>query len=240
MLRRYLTLFTILILCARCGDHHKNALKSSSKVKAIVPKKVAVDTLDEEFIDSTKIGIKGRYKLELRKYHCADSFFVKIAFFERLSGFWLKKQDITSEASFVDCDVQIVDFNNDGFKDMTFHSAVAARGANEVRKLFIFNKPSGKLIFIKNSENYPNMQYNKKLNCIDALLVSGSWVTVFLHLEKDSLREIASVDVRDNILNLTITDRNGKERHIIKDKKVNYDMFPRFKNYNPLELDDEE
>ncbi len=51
---------------------------------------------------------------------------------------------------------QLEDFNNDGIKDMTYVSAVAARGANEVRRLFIYDKKRDELVYIKNSEDYPN------------------------------------------------------------------------------------
>jgi hypothetical protein len=240
MLRCFAIIFVVFSIWGCIDKQKKIGLKDSLGKKINVAKTVITDTLDEEFIDSTKIGIKGLYKLELRKYRGADSVYVKIAFFEKGLNAWIEKQEFFFSVNpILSCDVELNDFNNDGLNDMTFQSEMAARGANEIRKLFIFDKTLGKLIFIKNSEIYPNMRYNKKLNCIDALLVSGSWVTVFLHLEKDTLREFASVAVRGDILNLTVTDRNGIEKSLIINKKVDFGMFPRFKNFSPLELADD-
>ena len=73
----------------------------------------------------------------------------------------------------------ISDFNNDNFKDITFISGSAARGANEVRRLFIYDNQNRELISIVNSQNYPNMQYNKELNCIDAFIDRRNFYTFF-------------------------------------------------------------
>jgi len=87
---------------------------------------------------------------------------------------------------------------------------------------------------MKNSEDYPNMLYNKKLDCIDAFLVHGGSTTVFLKIEKDSLREFASINLDDKI-NIQLVDRNGKRKYLVKDKKSTYDPHTRFTNFSPLE-----
>jgi hypothetical protein len=76
--------------------------------------------------------------------------------------------------------------------------------------------------------------YNKKLNCIDAFLVHGGSTTVFLKIEKDSLREFASVNLDDKI-NIQLIDKNGNRRYLIKNKKNTFDLYTRFKNFSPLE-----
>jgi hypothetical protein len=57
----------------------------------------------------------------------------------------------------------LADFNNDGFKDVTYMSAEAARGANEIRRLFMYNREKDQLVYIKNSDQYPNLEY--KTSC---------------------------------------------------------------------------
>lgn len=111
-------------------------------------------------------------------------------------------------------------------------SAIAARGANEVRRLFICDKATDTLVEIKNAESYPNMLYNKELNCVDAFLVYGGSSTVFLKIHGDSLKEIARVDAMDGITVREI-DKKGTEKIIFQDtsSKVGYN---RFKTYKPL------
>lgn len=195
-----------------------------------------VDTLElrEHYVDSSNIGRKKLNKIELSLYNTEDSNYVVIKFYSKINGkswklkqtFSFEKDDITS------LDTKLSDFNNDGLKDMTYISAVAARSSNEVRRLFIYNKMKDEIILIKNSEDYPNMLYNKHLNCIDAFLVHGGSTTVFLKIKGDSLKEFAGVNL-DNSLTVYIVDKNGKEKIIRKDKTTPWNYI-RFKNYNPL------
>ena len=90
---------------------------------------------------------------------------------------------------------------------------------------------------MKNSENYPNMLYNKELNCIDAFLVYGGSSTVFLRISGDSLKEFASVEAMDG-LTVKEIDRNGKEKIIFQDT-TNKAAYIRFKTYKPLKEYDE-
>lgn len=132
------------------------------------------------------------------------------------------------------CEVKILDFNNDEAKDLTFKSSVAARGANEIRKLFIFDKKNNKLILMKNSDNYPNLEYNKVLDCIDSWMVYGGTSTVFLKIEKDSLREFAGVSLFDEERKIYIIDKKWKQKTIKKEIVKNLEVYTRFKNYRPL------
>lgn len=131
------------------------------------------------------------------------------------------------------CDPEITDFNNDGFNDLTFQSSIAGRGANTIRKLFIFERNSGKLKFIKNSENFPNIRYNKELNCIDAFRVYGGAQTAFAKIENDTLREFANIEIYNDTLKVKIIDKNGKEK-LLKIEKYKKEYFHRFKNFLPL------
>ena len=109
----------------------------------------------------------------------------------------------------------------------------AARGANEVRRLYIYNKEKDRLVYMKNSEHYPNIQYNSYLNCIDAWLVYGGCSTVFLRIRADRLQETATVEVFDGLVTVTKTDKYGKEK-VIKEMKCDSLNMTRFKSYKPL------
>ena len=201
---------------------------------------VPTDTvqLEEVFIDSTTIGRKKMNKVEVFKYRATDSNYVDIKYYTKQADNWKLIQTIHFlKDGVIGCDTKLSDFNNDGLNDMTIVSAVAARGANEVRRLFIYDKKTDNLIEMKNSENYPNMLYNKELNCIDAFLVYGGSSTVFLRISGDSLKEFASVEAMEGVTVKEI-DRNGKEKIIFQDT-ANKAAYIRFKTYKPLKEYDE-
>lgn len=112
---------------------------------------------------------------------------------------------------------------------------MAARGSNEVRNLLIYNQKKNLLTLLKNSECYPNMMYNEKLDCIDAFLLHGGSRTVFLKIKADSLQEFASVNLDDQI-NICVIDRYGKKRYLVRNKRSNFDPHTWFKNFRPLEV----
>ena len=194
--------------------------------------------LDEFFIDSLSIGKKTFNKIEISKFSTADSNYVVINFYSKQGDKWDLKNNFQFEKDGVTgCDTKLADFNNDGLNDMTYISSVGARGANEIRRLFIYDKYKNKLIYLKNSEDYPNMLYNKELNCIDAFLVYGGCSTVFLNISGDSLKEFASVELFDG-LTVSTYDKNGKEKVILQDT-TNKAGYLRYKNFRPLkEYDD--
>lgn len=194
-----------------------------------------IDTpkLNEFFADSLHIGKKSLNKIELAKYEAGDSAWVTIKFFARVNSKWiLKNKFLFENADIINSNPEISDFNNDGFSDFTYKSMIAARGANEVRKLFIYNKATGKLMYITNSEDYPNMFYNEELNCIDAFLVYGGCSTVFLKIKGNRLREFASVELYEG-LTVKEYDEKGKEKILFHDS-TNKTGFIRYRNYKPL------
>ncbi len=135
-----------------------------------------IDTaeLAEFFVDSLNIGRPTYNKLEHSYYRTTDSFYVVINFYSKKGNKWvLKNHYELLKDGVLACDVNISDYTNDGFNDITYVSVIAARGANEVRTLLVYDKKTDRLVHIKNSDSYPNLQYNKKLNCIDAFLVYG-------------------------------------------------------------------
>ncbi|MDR4894883.1 MULTISPECIES: XAC2610-related protein [unclassified Chryseobacterium] len=133
-------------------------------------------------------------------------------------------------------DVQIGDFNNDGFNDITYQSAIAGRGGNIVMTLFVYNPENKNFIHIKNSDYYPNLSFNSKLNCINSVILTGSTTTAFLKIKKDSLDEFARVDVSDKIL---VEEKDSAGKFIIIEEKPfkgnDEDFYKTFRNYKPLE-----
>jgi hypothetical protein len=193
----------------------------------------------ETFVDSVNIGEKGKCKIELIKHRVYDDIYVIIKFFIKGRNTikdpetWMIQNNYSYETdALMGFEPIISDFNNDDFNDITFISGTAARGANEVRRLFIYNNPKQELLSIVNSEEYPNMLYNNELDCIDAFLVYGGCSTVFLNIDGDSLKKFARVELDDG-LTVSTYDRNGKEK-IIRTDKTNKAGYIRFRNFKPL------
>jgi len=193
----------------------------------------------ETFVDSLNIGVKGKCKVELIKHRVYDDIFVIINFYIKRRNttkgpeHWMNENTYSYETTAMrEFEPVISDFNNDNFNDITFISDIAARGANEVRRLFIYDSQNKNLVSIVNSEDYPNMLYNKTLDCIDAFLVYGGCSTVFLNIEGDSLKKFASVELMDG-LTVTTYDKNGAGK-IIKEDKTNKAGYIRYQNFNPL------
>lgn len=190
--------------------------------------------LEKYFVDSLNIGRKHHNKVEFSQFSRNDRTYVIIRFYAKAGAKWSMKQQIRFRKNdVIDSDPKISDFNHDGYNDFTCISLQAARGANEVRRLYIYNKEEDRLVYMKNSENYPNMQYNPYLNCIDAWLVYGGCSTVFLRVRGDRLQEFASVEIYDGSLTVSEKDKYGKEKVIRRMKSEKGDIT-RFKCYKPL------
>ena len=216
--------------------------------KTIPSEQLNVDTSKTEiidtFVDSLNIGEKGKGKIELIKFRVYNDIYVIIKFYikgrytTKDPETWMVQNNYCYETTaLMGFEPNISDFNNDDFNDITFISGTAARGANEVRRLFVYDNQKQELISIVNSEDYPNMLYNKELDCIDAFLVYGGCSTVFLNIQGDSLKEFARVELFDG-LTVSTYDRKGKEKIIFKDT-ANKAGYIRYKNFRPLkEYDD--
>lgn len=229
------SLFIILLLFL----FHQSKLEKSSR-PATQPTGSSISAQNQEellerFTDSLHVGKPSRNKIELLHFRNPDSNYVLIRFYTKTkNNLWHLKQKfhfLKDDDS--GCFTELSDFNNDGFKDLTYKSALAARGANDIRNLFIYDPGKDQLVYMKNSENYPNMLYNKKLNCIDAFLVHGGSTTVFLKIKRDSLKEFASVNLDDKI-NVQVIDKNGNKKYLIRNRKNTFEVYTRFKNFSPL------
>ena len=100
----------------------------------------------DTFIDSLNIGEKGKCKIELIKHRVYDDIYVIIKFYIKGSNSikdpetWMVQNNYCYETTtLMGFEPNISDFNNDSFNDITFISGTAARGANEIRRLFIYD-----------------------------------------------------------------------------------------------------
>jgi hypothetical protein len=223
----------IIIGFLACKNNPKTNLASHKDALAKTSEKRQNDSLEEFFTDSLSIGRRTHNKINVFLYRTADSIYAEIEFYKRQGQNWENIQSIRFRKDFItNCDVQLNDFNNDGYNDMTIKSLTAARGANEIRRLYLYDKKLDQLINIKNAEGYPNMRYNKKLDCIDAFIITAGSTQYFLKISGDSLKSFASVEIYDG---LTIHEYNkrGKERLIYSDTTFK-EPYTRFKTYKPL------
>ena len=189
------------------------------------------------FIDSTSIGDKGRYKIEIRAVHLnnfEDSLYLKL--FKKKNGDWdcLQRASEYSDWPFY-FSPNFEDFNKDGWNDLTLITGDAARASNVVQTLFIFDPKKERFITISNSKKYPNLRYNSALDCIDAWLVYGGSSSVFLRLSGDSLIEFAKVSHDDLSRNVYLIDEKGN-RKLLESTQLKEDCYTRYCNYNPVEV----
>ncbi len=209
------------------------------------------------FVDSTQIGKKGHNKVEISMY--ANSFnddcFVRIFFYSKGKYNKVRETDWWFCNSFIfdDCSMallpEVSDFNNDGYNDFTYHSLDGARGGNDTRKLFIYKPEKDEFTYIKNSEDYPNLEYNKNLDCITSYIFTGTQDEYFLRLENDSLFEVAHIEILED--SIFVYEYTGKEvinsnkrfdelphenrnKKLIERRKNTFSDCPFFTNYKPL------
>lgn len=222
--------FILLIIC--CNK------KTETKTKIILSNKTVnsdfPDTI-EVFKDSINFGFKKNNKIEVYKIGTEKSVIAKVYLFEKNKNQWQINDSVILDAERVnDLETRVEDFSNDKFKDIIFTTGIAARGGNNIQSLILYSPASKSLKLIKNSENYPNLLYNDKLNCIDSCILTGGQTTYFLRIKNDNLIEFASVDQRDGRIITEILDTNGKWKEIENIKDVP-DSFDRFIDFNPIE-----
>jgi hypothetical protein len=178
-------------------------------------------TIDESIIDSNNIGIKSQFKLDIRQIrNLEEGVYVVFNLYEKHEKDWVVRQTYSiRKDGLTNMDLMISDFNNDGFNDMTFQSAVAARTDNEIKSLFIFDKAAFEFKLIKNSSHYPNLRYNKELDCIDAWLIYGGSSTLFLKIDSDTLREFAGIDLYNYYLTVYQIDEHDNIKILLEGQK---------------------
>jgi hypothetical protein len=191
----------------------------------------------ERFTDSLHIGKRGACKVDLIKYRLLDDQFVLVKFYVKESSGSAEVWKVTNVYQYetnaiMDFQPELSDYNNDSLADLTFISGTAARGANEVRRLFVYDASAHQLIAILNAQDYPNLRYNPVLDCIDAFMVHGASTTVFARLAGDSLKTFAYVDNSEDYHRVFLVDKNGQERELYKVKSKG--VYIRHSNFQPL------
>ncbi|GAA4344569.1 hypothetical protein [Flaviaesturariibacter amylovorans] len=191
------------------------------------------DTIAEQLADSSTVGRPGRSKIGFTHFLLPDSHFVVLRYFRREGRRWrLVNEYVFPKDDVLPAAVRLEDLTGDGHKDLSYVSAVAARGGNEVRRLFVYHPGRDTLTYVKNSDDYPNLRYNRDLRCLDAFALHGASTTFFLRLRRDSLQRFASVDLGGG-LTVSEYDARGNETVIFRDPKEEA-QYVRYKNYKPL------
>lgn len=244
-MKSYFLLAILILINASCQNQQnqtnieinkENA--NSTVISKTEEKKLSEPELVESFSDDKKIGTPRKNKIEISQFEGDKNNFVVIKFYSlEKNKEWKLKQSFELEKHGGSFTIpKIKDFNNDGLNDITYHSADPGRGANDLRTLFIYDKKRDEIIHIKNSQEYPNLSYNKELNYITALRVYGGYATDFLKIDGDVLKEFARVETFGNERKIYTVDKNGKEKLLRQDRVKIEDIFVRYKNFNPPEL----
>lgn len=193
----------------------------------------ATGDYEETFTDERRIGRRGKNKVLVRCFISGEKSFAEIKFYSLAKDqIWQQKQSFEFEKdNLAGCDPEIRDFNNDDLNDLTYVSNVAARGANEIRTLFIYDRASDNLRLIRNSADRPNLEYNRKLDCITSWAFHGATTTTFLRLDGDELKDFAHVDTGAE-LSVRVLGNNGW-RDTYRRKMSEDDIYTRYSTYDP-------
>lgn len=234
---------SLMVIISACSDTNLDMKKESVSITNIDTEKELIHAENDEFfadtseyiIDSTHLGFTNKTKIEFIRVNFPDSSKVYLKLFRKENRKWIQTQILSIETSALQELVPTFkDFNNDGFNDVLIPTGTAARGANEIQTLLIFQPKRNELLWIRNSEQYPNLDYNSKLHCLDALIFTGGLTTLFLKIEKDTLIEFAEVDQRDERIVVTITDTKGNKKEIKNIPNKGFSDMARFRSYDPL------
>lgn len=249
--------FSALLIFESCENHSNSKAQKHSDVNST---NSSVDEIDFDMADyvpqgkyedeenneqsntmesfwSNKIGASDSFRIELEQILTDKEVYVDTELFKKQNGKWILIQKFKElKDGISSLGAEVTDINNDGFNDLLFQTATAARGANVVKTLFLYDTISTKLIKIKNSSYYPNLMYNSKLNCIDAQLFYSGSTTVFLKIVADSLQEFAAVSSMNGYVTIELINQKGVRREISNKKysENKFDDYDRFISYSPL------
>ena len=192
------------------------------------------------FSEETKIGVPTKNKIEILEIAQPEFNEAKINFYALSDQKnWQLIQTCSFEiAKATGLRTFVKDYNGDGLNDFAYEYALAGRGANQLQRLFIYDKVKKELVFVKDSEKYPNLKYNKRTKSLTAQrFYGGTTLTEFLRLENNSLKLFASVESSGNVRSVFVIDEKGEKKLLRKYKIKGFEYLERFKNYNPLEFD---
>lgn len=189
--------------------------------------------------DSVSLGNKKDIKVEI--IHSADSSKFKIRLYKKTNDQWLQIQTIIDDNEvFPTPKIHFKDFNNDGLKDLLVFIGTGAKGGNAFYNLYLFDPTASKLKFIKGSDFHPNLNYNKRMNCLDSFGLTAGSETVFLRIKNDSIVPFAGISIfphseNNVILEKYIIDEKGKHKTIFS-SPTKLDAYTRFLDFNTLEV----
>lgn len=191
----------------------------------------------ESFVDTIRIDKNKLFKVEFYRFGLKldEDHWVKIIFLKKETNYWEEFLRFESERNQTHINMpKIEDVNYDGYLDYSYVPFLAARGANELRELFVFDSDSNNFIHIKNSSDFPNLSYNNKLDCYNSWAFHGGTTQYFLSLEVDTLIELATIYINGFERELTIYGENG-EVSFSKTDSIQEEGFPFYNNYDPIE-----
>lgn len=126
------------------------------------------------------------------------------------------------------------DLNNDGYHDVKISFAQAGNGSNEINKLLIFNPKTQQLVEIVNSQDYPNLHYNAKRNCVNSYSFSAGNSTHFLAINNNRLEEFGRVYFANDIVS-SYKIKNNEEILLEEKPYKSSDAAMFFSDFDPIE-----
>lgn len=188
------------------------------------------------FEDSISIGRRGWNRVLLTALMADDTSRVAdLRFYSKKGNEWRQRSAYRQEFwGDNDLSPQVLDFNGDGRNDLLYMKGTGARGANVLGDLFIYDQKGDSLVLVRNSDQHPNLYYNRETSSINSWLVAGGNTTLFMRLRGDSLRPFASVYIDDFLVTVDQWDKSGKRETILEDSARKYDFYGRFINFRPL------
>jgi hypothetical protein len=215
--------------------------KKTNKAQQTYPKEPKLQKIDTIaiFVDSINIANPKRSKVWLASVLIDDTIpktYVRL--YSKENNNWKLNYSFEDEHWSGDVmDPEIADFNNDGYNDFKYLKGTGARGGNEINNLFIYGKKDDNLIYVLNSNDYPNLYYNKETNSVNSFILTGGNETVFMRLDSNKLKPLASIFQYGEKVTVTEYNNDGKSKVIKVDSTNHYDEYVRFTNYKPLKVE---
>lgn len=232
---RNIVLCFFLFIVISCSTKNSNRAQETKSISHQQQKFVTITV----FVDSTKVAIPKISKVWLANVVIDDSIpKAYVHFYSKENNTWKLTYSFEDEHWSGDViEPETVDFNNDGYKDFKYLKGTGGRGGNGIYNLFIYDKKGDSLIYVVNSNEYPNLYYNKETNSINSYILTGGNETVFMRLDSNKLTPFASIDQYDKQITVTEYDKNGKSKVIKTDTTNQYEEFAKFTNYKPLKVE---
>lgn len=214
---------------------HKSEGKNKSTVKAEF-QAIQVDTI-ATLIDSVNVGNKRKNKVCALLLQAKDSVpQIQLLFYAKDKQGWKLsfsfKEDYWHPSQLFK--LQFFDFNSDGYKDILYSKGTGVRGGNSIRSMFIYDNKGDSLVYIINSDDYPNLHYNKKTNSINSIILTGSTETFFMRLCENELKPFAKILQEGQKIVVYELGKTGKDSIILVDSTTKYGEIELFNNYKPL------